>query len=37
MNNKVKQQSSKVLCEACEKEYEVAVTFDYANFFEDES
>jgi hypothetical protein len=35
INDSVKQQSTKVQCESCEKSYEVAVTFDYANFFVD--
>jgi hypothetical protein len=37
INNSVKKQPINVLCEACEKPYEVNVTFDYANFFEDGS
>jgi len=35
LNDSVKQQTTKVSCEACETTYEVDVTFDYANFFDD--
>lgn len=37
INSSVKKQSTKVMCEACEKTYEVDVTFDYSNFFVEES
>ena len=35
INESVRQQANKVMCEACEKDYEVTVTFDYSNFFVD--